>query len=130
MSGADLAAKGVFFGIAGWALESAIFGPRSSAVFGGREVPFLPVYAAGGIGVLLAAPQLRAAHVPWPLRAAAYAALLSAVEYAGCVMDRRMGSCAWDYSGNACARPERGCVDLKHAALWGALGLVVEGLGK
>ena len=124
---ADVAAQGAFFGVAGWMLENAMFGQRFSALFGGRRVPFLPVYAIGGSTALALAPRLRKANVPWPLRAAAYAALLSGVEYAGCQFERRqLGACSWDYSGAACAKPNQGCIDLPHALLWGALGLLLE----
>ncbi len=115
------------FGAGGWALENLLFGPRYAALFRGAKVPFLPVYAFGGISIALVAPHLRAAAVPWPVRALVYAGVLSAVEYAGCQIDRRaLGSCSWDYSGDACATTVRGCVDAPHAAMWGALGLLVE----
>jgi len=127
MRAADVATKGAFFGIAGWALENVVFGPRYSAVFGAARVPFLPVYAIGGSAALMIAPSLKASNVPWPLRAAAYAALLSGIEYAGCQFERRkLGACSWDYTDQKCASPREGCIDLPHALLWGALGLLLE----
>jgi len=124
-----LAKKAAVYGVGGWMLENTFFGPHYSAIFGGVAVPLLPVYAAGGLAVGAAAPKLKEANVPWWGRALAYAAGLSAIEYAGCRIDRDfLGDCAWDYAGNRCLEPARGCVDMKHALAWGALGLLVEKL--
>jgi uncharacterized membrane protein len=128
MGRSDLVLGGMLLGVAGWAAENVTSDePRYSALFKGAHVPFLPVYAFGGGAFLALSPRLR--DLPWYARAAAYAAVGSAVEYAGCVIDRRaLGACSWDYSGNACSRPGAGCVDFEHAALWGMLGLLVERL--
>jgi hypothetical protein len=124
-----LAKKAAAYGVGGWMLENTFWGPHYSAIFAGVAVPILPVYAAGGLAVGAAAPRLKAAGLPWWGRALAYAAGLSALEYVGCRIDRDvLGSCAWDYAGNRCLAPARGCVDLKHAIAWGALGLAVEKL--
>lgn len=123
----DLALSGALLGTAGWALENVLFAPRYSALFRGRHVPFLPVYAIGGSAAMMLAPHLKKAQVSWPLRAAAYAALLSGIEYVGCQIDRRdLGACSWDYSDQACAAPRVGCIDIPHALLWGAFGLLLE----
>jgi uncharacterized membrane protein len=119
--------RGAAYGFGGWMLENSAIGPRYSSLFGGLAVPFLPVYAAGGLAVHAAAPVLKNWQMPWWGRALAYAAGLSAIELVGCRFDRDvLHGCAWDYSGNRCIAPERGCIDLKHALLWGALGLAVE----
>lgn len=107
------------FGFAGWLLENAFFGPRYSKAFGGAEVPFLPVYAIGGMGVLLAAPKL--AELPWPFRAAIYAAGSAALQEAACRVDRALpGPASWAY-GQAGA-----CTDVAHTAAWTALAMLVE----
>jgi len=115
-------------GAGGWAIENALSQtPRYSAVFKGERVPFLPVYAFGGAAVMLLAPKLREKDLAWPVRAAIYASVLSGVEYAGCFIDREvLGACSWDYSKKNCESPSWGCVDFKHAALWGMLGLAIE----
>lgn len=128
METTDLVAKATLLGAGGWAIENVLSrAPRYSALFKGARVPFLPVYALGGAAVLALAPHLRETEVPWYVRAAIYGGALSAIEYAGCLIDREMlGTCSWDYSSQACAEPSRGCVDFGHAALWGMLGLLVE----
>lgn len=123
----NVAGKAALFGAGGWVLENALFGPRYSALFGGRNVPFLPVYAIGGSAALALGPRLREAKVPWPIRAIAYAGLLSGIEYVGCQIDRKqLGACSWDYTDRACAVPSAGCIDIPHALLWGAFGLLLE----
>jgi uncharacterized membrane protein len=121
-------AKVAAFGVGGWLFENLLFGgERYSSAWNGAKVPFLPVYAFGGAAVMLAAPYLKS--TPAPARAIAYAAGLSAIELAGCQVERRMMvSCSWDYSGNACKNPWAGCVDAPHAVFWGALGLLVEAI--
>lgn len=117
------------YGVFGWMLENTLWGPRYSSLFGGIAVPFLPVYAIGGLVAEASASRLKEAGLPWWGRALAYGAGLSAIEYAGCRIDRGvLGGCAWDYTGNRCLEPARGCVDLKHAIAWGMLGLAVEKL--
>jgi len=119
-------AKSALFGVAGWAAENALFGHRYSAVFHGHRVPFLPAYAAGGLAVMATAPHIES----WPLlgRAVAYGLLGTAVEFIGCQIDRKlMDARSWDYGGSdALAKATGGCVDWKHGALWGLLGVVAE----
>src|SRR5680860_337553 len=81
-------AKAALFGVAGWAAENALHGPFYSSIWQGRRVPFLPVYALGGVAVLAVAPHLKR----WPMlgRAAAYAVLLGGLEYLGCQADRKL----------------------------------------
>jgi uncharacterized membrane protein len=119
-------AKAGLFGLAGWAGENALFGPRYSPVFQGHKVPFLPVYAAGGLAVVAAAP--RVARWNFLARGALYAAIGAAIEYAGCQLDRKVfESRSWDYGkSDGLAQSTDGCTSWKHAALWGALGLVAE----
>lgn len=123
----DIIAKGTMFGIAGWVAENALCDTdRYSSLFRGAKVPFLPVYAFGGIAVTQAAPYLSG----WPTlaRGLTYAVLGTAVEYAGCQIDRKLlNSRAWDYgSRDALARSSQGCVNFAHSALWGGLGLIAE----
>jgi uncharacterized membrane protein len=130
MKTSDLVVKAALLGAGGWAIENALSKePRYSALFKGQRVPWLPVYAFGGAAVMMLAPRLREKELPCVARAAIYAVALSAIEYAGCWTDREvLGACSWDYSQEHCAKPSRGCVDFKHAALWGMLGLLAEKL--
>ena len=128
MNPAEFAANTTLFGVGGWALENAIYGPRFSTMFGGAKVPILPIYAAGGATLLLTRPFL--GKLPWILRAPIYGALLSGVEFLGCQFDRRvLGSCSWDYSNAACAKTFEGCIDVNHGIVWAALGVIVDGIG-
>lgn len=123
----EFAGKAALYGVGGWALENMLFGPRFSVVFGRAPIPFLPIYAAGGAALMLAQPHLQ--RVPWLLRFPIYGALLSGVEYMGCLVDRKLfGACSWDYSQQSCARTYQGCIDLQHAIVWGALGLLADGI--
>jgi len=120
--------KAGIFGFGGWAAENALYGPRFSGVFGKHKLPFLPIYAAGGLAVLAIAPHI--AHLPFPIRAVIYAAVLGGLEYAGCKIDRDfLKNRAWDYGqSDALAVETKGCVDWTHALMWGGLGLLAEQL--
>lgn len=122
----EVVAKAALFGFGGWAAENALYGKRFSAVFGEHRLPFLPIYAAGGLGILAIAPHVK--RLPLPVRAVLYAGLLGGLEYAGCQIDRKfLKNRAWDYGkSDALAKETKGCVDLKHAFLWGGLGLLAE----
>ncbi len=79
----DILAKGTAFGVAGWVAENALSdSDRYSALFRGHRVPFLPVYAFGGIAMTSAAPYLD----KWPTlaRGLAYAILGTGIEFVGC----------------------------------------------
>jgi uncharacterized membrane protein len=121
-----VAAKAALFGVAGWAGENLLFGPRYSPVFQGHKVPFLPVYAAGGLAIVAAERHLAGKSVF--LRALVYAALGTAVEYVGCQLDRKVFETrSWDYGKiDGLADKTDGCISWRHAALWGGLGLVAE----
>ena len=116
-------AKVAGFGIAGFALEAAYDGPKYSPVFSGAKIPILPVYAAGGALILLAAPHL--AMIPLLARGLVYAGLLTGLELVGCKLNRAAGHCSWDYAEMDCAT-DGGCIDAPHALAWGVLGLLVE----
>ena len=119
-------AKAALFGVAGWAGENLFYGPRYSPVFQGHKVPFLPVYAAGGLAVIAVAPHLagKSAFV----RAIVYAAIGTAIEYAGCQLDRKVfDGRSWDYGNiDGLAESTDGCISWRHSALWGGLGLLAE----
>jgi hypothetical protein len=124
---AEFAAKTALFGVGGWVLENMFFGPRFSAMWGGWKIPFLPVYALGGASIMLAAPHLQ--KVPWYARVPIYGGILTGVEALGCFVDRKLlGACSWDYSKTNCMSDDRGCIDFKHAIIWGVLGLAGEAL--
>jgi len=131
MTLARLALLAVAGGLAGWALENLWARargepPRYSHMLGKeRELPWLPVYAAGAVAVAVLAPRL--GKLPAPLRAAVYAGALSGLELGACTLDRSAGSASWRYGGAPPASPELGgCVDVPHAIAWGALGLLAE----
>lgn len=112
-------------GVVGWLLENMLTpnagraSGRYSKAFGGARVPFLPVYAAGGALVALAAPA--AAALPLPVRGLAYAIGLSGLELAACRLDRSLpGRPSWSYGLSDA------CVDGPHALAWAGLGLAVE----
>ena len=119
-------AKAVLFGVGGWAGENILYGPRYSSVFQGHKVSFLPVYAVGGLAVIATAPRL--AGKPTLLRAIVYAAIGTAIEYAGCQLDRKIfDGRSWDYGKiDGLAKSTDGCISWRHAALWGGLGLLAE----
>lgn len=119
-------AKAALFGLGGWAGENILYGPRYSPVFQGHKVPFLPVYAAGGLAVIATAPRI--ATQPALIRALVYAALGTAIEYAGCQLDRKVfDGRSWDYGEiDGLAESTDGCISWRHAALWGGLGLLAE----
>ena len=124
---AEIFAKAAMFGVAGWVAENALCREdRYSAIFRGHKVPFLPVYAAGGLAVTTAAPYV----AKWPTlaRGFTYAILGSAIEYVGCQIDRDwLKARSWDYSNrDALARSSEGCLNFAHSALWGGLGLIAE----
>lgn len=127
MKFSELVGGAAISGVAGWGIENMLFGPRYSALFKGAHVPFLPIYAAGGATVLAIAPTLKAQGLPWIARGAAYAGILTALEWTGCQLDRKsLGAHSWDY-GDGDDAPAEGCIDVKHAIAWGVLGLLVEG---
>jgi uncharacterized membrane protein len=119
-------AKAALFGMAGWAGENLLYGPRYSEVFGGHKVPFLPVYAAGGLAVIALAPHL--AGKPVLFRALVYSAVGTAIEYVGCQLDRdTFEGRSWDYGKiDGLAKSTDGCISWRHSALWGALSLLAE----
>jgi hypothetical protein len=107
-------------GVAGWAVENVLFGPRYSNVFKGAKIPFLPVYALGVAGVVLGAPLL--ADQSLPVRAVVYGGGLTAFEFLGCKVDRVLGPKSWDYDGDG------SCIDTPHAILWALAGFGIESL--
>ncbi len=121
----ELVGGAAVFGLGGWALENVLSEkPRYSALFQGVKVPFLPVYAAGGAGVMALAPTMKAQGLPWFVRGALYGGILTAVEWTACQLDRHtFDARSWDYGREA---PAEGCIDVKHAVAWGALGLLAE----
>lgn len=123
----EMVTKLGLFGVAGWVLENALCGDRYSGVFGGHKVPFLPIYAANGLALSGVASYLS----DWPIfgRGLAYATLGTAIEYAGCQIDRKLLAQRAGYSYSAAdplASASEGCVNFTRAALWGGFGLIAE----
>ena len=55
----EIVAKATAFGVAGWVAENALSDhDRYSALFRGHRVPFLPVYAFGGVAMTFAHREL------------------------------------------------------------------------
>jgi len=121
--------KGAAFGVAGWAAENVLFGPRYSSAFKGAHVPFLPIYAIGGLALSYAIPKLES----WSAigRGATYAAIGTLTEFLGAQIDRELlHTQSWNYGQrDELARVTEGATDWGHAALWGALGLIAEKVG-
>lgn len=120
-------AKATAFGVAGWVAENALSDhDRYSALFRGHRVPFLPIYAAGGLAMTGVAPHIS----KWPVlaRGLAYSIVGTTIEYVGCKLDRQLlGARSWDYGRqDALARSSEGCINFAHGALWGGLGLIAE----
>jgi len=114
-------------GTAGWAIEYAWEGkPRYSAIFRGVPVPFLPIYGFGAGLVNFLWPAIAG----WPLlvRGLGYALALTGLEWIGCQIDRALGACSWDYTGNRCRVHGVGCINVRHAGAWALLGLGAERL--
>lgn len=130
-SASSLLKRALVFGAVGWGIENVFARGRwgrYSKHLGGRRrgLPFLPVYAAGGVLVGLIAPRI--SNLPAPARAAVYSGALSLLELGACRLDRKRGRAQWRYRGDALASESRGCVDLPHALAWSALGLIAEQL--
>lgn len=111
-------------GVAGWALENLVeqltappeAKPPIRYSMNLPEVPFLPVYAAGGAAVALLHPYLENMH---PIaRALVYGGTLTAVEAGAGYLERSQGRMSWDYGGSP--------VDLPHAVAWTVLGYGLE----
>lgn len=122
----EIMTKVALFGVGGWVVENALCGDRYSALFKGHKVPFLPIYAAGGLAVTATEPYV--AKLPLLARGLAYSIVGTAIEYVGCKIDRDMlHARSWDYGQqDALARSSEGCVNFAHSALWGGLGLIAE----
>ena len=114
MNLAKLALVAAGAGVAGWVIENTVAPPRNARLVPG--LPFLPVYAAGGVAIALLAPHLQ--NQGPAARAVIYGSTLTGLEYATCKLDRATGGKTWDYGG--------GCIDLPHAALWAVMGLLAE----
>jgi hypothetical protein len=69
---------GTGVGVAGWLLENLLIKRYDSPAF--RGVPFLPIYASGGLAVALLAPRLEGLSTLE--RFTAYGVALSALEEA------------------------------------------------
>lgn len=126
-SAGDIIARVTMFGVAGWVAENALCQEdRYSPLFRGHKVPFLPMYAAGGLAMTGAAPYV----AKWPVlaRGLAYAIVGTGVEWIGCKIDRvLLRSHSWDYGPrDALSRASEGCVNFSHSMLWGGLGLIAE----
>lgn len=125
----DLIVKASMFGVAGWVVENALCPQdKYSTVFRGLRVPFLPIYAINGLALTGAAPYVS----KWPTlaRGLAYSVLGTAIEYAGCQIDRKFLATrgpSWDYGRTeALSRASEGCVSFTRSALWAGFGLVAE----
>lgn len=112
-SAGKVLATALLTGVAGWAMENVLFGPRYSYHF--PNLPFMPVYAAGG--ALIALMEPRVSHWSLPAQAFAYGGTLTAIEGIAGLLERAEGRRSWDYEGSP--------VDLPHAVAWTVLGTLV-----
>ncbi len=107
----------IAFGVGGWVFENVVRGPTFSKAFNGAKVPFLPVYAFGGVTVLIIAPKV--AHLPVYQRFLVYGAATVGVEAIAGIIDRMDGDKpSWDYDGSP--------VNLKYAVLWAGASMAIE----
>lgn len=117
-------ASSVVGGFSGWAIENVLFAspgqPRYSALLPG--VPFLPVYAVGGAVLAGVEPFVRKSKLGVVGKFLVYGALLGGLEAVAGYAERWEGRQTWDYDGAP--------TDLKHAALWGVVGVLSEGILK
>jgi len=122
--------KAALFGFVGWAAENVLFKDRYSAMWQGKHVPWLPSYAIGGLVITGVEPYIK--DWPMPIRAISYALLGTGVEWVGCQIDRHLlDAHSWDYGeSDHLARATSGCVDWKHTAIWGVLGMLTESVFK
>lgn len=122
----EIITKVTLFGVAGWVAENALCQQdRYSAVFRGAKIPFMPIYAANGLALTSVAPYLS----KWPIlaRGLSYAILGTAIEWAGCKIDRQFLGGRSGYRGDdALVRLSEGCVTFTRSMLWGGMGLVAE----
>lgn len=113
---------GLISGFAGWAIDNAYTGSHMgySWVTGGEKtgIPWMPVYAAGGIALSEIVPRVQGWSAPE--RVLAYGLSLGALEWGACKLDRSLGRCSWNYSG--------ACTDVEHIAAFGVLSLILEGI--
>lgn len=100
-------------GVAGWAMENVLWGPHYS--WAAPNLPFIPMYAAGGAIIALMEP--RVSHWSLPAQALTYGATLTAFEGVAGLIDRANGRKTWDYDGHV--------VDVPHALAWAVLGTLV-----
>jgi hypothetical protein len=108
-------------GLAGFLAESLSRGKiHFSPAWGGAPIPFVPTYAVGGAALAYSLPRTK--NVSWPVRAAAYGAGFTALEYTAGTIDRSLGGKTWSYGADG------SLIDVKHAVAWAALGLLGEQL--
>lgn len=122
--------KFLIYGFAGWIVE-VLFTGTFAAVKKDRSATaqtylwMHPIYGLTALGMEWMAKRLK--PLPWPVRGAAYTAVIYAAEYSsGWVLKRLLGKCPWDYSGSG--RDVHGLVRLDYAPAWYALGLLFEPL--
>ena len=126
----DIIAKVTMFGVGGWLAENAICQQdRDSTLFRGSKIPVIAVYPVNG--VVLSAASSFISKWGWPLvaRGLTYSIIGTAIEYAGCQIDRQLISSKQPSNFgpvDALARSTDGCVSFTRSALWGGLGLVAE----
>lgn len=116
------------YGLVGWVLE-ILFTGSTSVLQGDRAAKartylwMHPIYGLAALGLEQVHDRIRWA--PPGARAAAYTAIMYAVEYgSGSLLRRFTGSCPWDYGKRP--RSIKGLIRLDYAPLWFAVGLIME----
>jgi len=112
---------GLLSGVGGWAIDNAYTGPHHTGyswVMGGQEtkIPFMPVYAVGGITLSQIVPFVQ--ERSFFERFAIYGSSLGFVEWSACKLDRSLGRRSWDYSGS--------CTDIEHIVAFGLVAMLIE----
>ncbi|XXF77504.1 hypothetical protein P2318_31290 [Myxococcaceae bacterium GXIMD 01537] len=122
-------ARFLLYGCAGWVLEVCFTGAGAALFQRDRSATaktylwMHPIYGATALGLERLHGRLK--HLPRPLRALAYTAVIFGAEYAtGWALRRALGRCPWDYSGHRWS--VKGLIRLDYAPAWFGTALLFE----
>lgn len=119
--------KFLLFGAGGWLMEYGWSGyPHYSRIWNRAEIPFLPIYAVGGLAgekILLAANRR---GMPFLVRHLMTTSILTGYELAAGLVAEKVydGEKLWDYSDSKFHY--KGYVDLSHSLYWFGLSILFE----
>ena len=117
--------RAFIYGLCGIGLEVTYTALRKIPKLQGfTQLWVFPLYAIAGLSIEKIQAQL--AGKPLYVRAGVYAALVFAIEYAGgWTAEKITGKCPWKYGADY-PWSVHGYINLTHAPLWGAAGLLAE----